>query len=192
VGDVRRELSNPPGVHPPQAHYSHVARAGQTLYISGQLAMDASGAVVGVGDARAQARQCYANLTAILAHYGGRLGHLVKTTTYITHWAYRPLVATARDAAVEVTAHAVVRAPAELIWQTLTDYEHLSRFVPGIVSSRVVSRQGTQLIVEQRGGARLWFFSYPIRVVLASREVANLFPEIEGFRTFRVPLKARL
>jgi len=97
VGDVRRELSNPPGVHPPQAHYSHVARAGQTLYISGQLAMDASGAVVGVGDARAQARQCYANLTAILAHYGGQLGHLVKTTTYITHWAYRPLVAAARD-----------------------------------------------------------------------------------------------
>jgi len=86
---------NPPGVHPPQAHYSHVARAGQTLYISGQLAMDSSGAVVGVGDARAQARQCYANLTAILAHYGGRLGHLVKTTTYITHWAYRPLVAAA-------------------------------------------------------------------------------------------------
>ena len=97
MGDVRRELSNPPGVHPPQAHYSHVARAGQTLYISGQLAMDASGAVVGVGDARAQARQCYANLTAILAHYGGQLGHLVKTTTYITHWAYRPLVAAARD-----------------------------------------------------------------------------------------------
>ena len=97
MGDVRRELSNPPGVHPPQAHYSHVARAGQTLYISGQLAMDASGAVVGVGDARAQARQCYANLTAILAHCGGKVGHLVKTTTYITHWAYRPLVAAARD-----------------------------------------------------------------------------------------------
>jgi 2-iminobutanoate/2-iminopropanoate deaminase len=94
---MERELRNPPGVHPPQAHYSHVARAGQTLYISGQLAMDASGAVVGIGDARAQARQCYANLTAILAHYGGSLRHLIKTTTYITHWAYRPLVAAARD-----------------------------------------------------------------------------------------------
>jgi enamine deaminase RidA (YjgF/YER057c/UK114 family) len=74
-----------------------VARAGQTLYISGQLAFDPSGTVVGIGDARAQARQCYANLAAILAHYGGRLGHLVKTTTFITHWAYRPLVAAARD-----------------------------------------------------------------------------------------------
>jgi enamine deaminase RidA (YjgF/YER057c/UK114 family) len=59
--------------------------------------MDPSGAVVGVGDARAQARQCYANLAAILAHYGGGLRHLLKTTTYITHWAYRPLVAAARD-----------------------------------------------------------------------------------------------
>jgi enamine deaminase RidA (YjgF/YER057c/UK114 family) len=92
-----RELLNPPGVHPPQAHYSHVARAGQTLYISGQLALDAAGAVVGAGDARAQARQCYGNLARILAHYGGSLRHLLKTTTYITHWAYRPLVAAARD-----------------------------------------------------------------------------------------------
>jgi hypothetical protein len=32
----------------------------------------------------------------------------------------------------------------------------------------------------------------PAAVVLAPREVANLFPEVEGFRTFRVPLKARL
>jgi hypothetical protein len=34
----------------------------------------------------------------------------------------------------------------------------------------------------------------PAAVVLASREVANLFPEVEGFRTFRIPLsiKARL
>jgi enamine deaminase RidA (YjgF/YER057c/UK114 family) len=92
-----RELSNPPGVHPPQAHYSHVARAGNTLYISGQLAMDPTGALVGPGDARAQARQCYDNLARILAHYGGSLQHLLKTTTYITHWAYRPLVAAARD-----------------------------------------------------------------------------------------------
>jgi enamine deaminase RidA (YjgF/YER057c/UK114 family) len=74
-----------------------VARAGTTLYISGQLAMDPSGAVVGVGDARAQARRCYDNLALILAHHGGGLRHLMKTTTYITHWAYRPLVAAARD-----------------------------------------------------------------------------------------------
>ena len=92
-----RELVNPPSVHPPQAHYSHVARVGPTLYVSGQLAMDRSGSPVGIGDARAQARQCYANLAAVLAHYGADFRHLVKTATYITHWAYRPLVAAARD-----------------------------------------------------------------------------------------------
>ena len=94
---MERHLLNPDGVHSPQAHYSHVARAGETLYVSGQLALDRSGALVGAADARAQARQCYANLAAILAQYGGSLRHLMKTTTYITHWAYRPLVAAARD-----------------------------------------------------------------------------------------------
>jgi hypothetical protein len=32
----------------------------------------------------------------------------------------------------------------------------------------------------------------PAAVVLAPRDVANLFPEVDGFRTFRVPLKARM
>ena len=74
-----------------------MARVGQTLYIAGQLAMDPSGAPIGVGDAREQARQCYRNLGVILGHYGGSFRHLVKTTTYITHWGFRPLVAAARD-----------------------------------------------------------------------------------------------
>jgi hypothetical protein len=39
---------------------------------------------------------------------------------------------------------------------------------------------------------RLMDGAVPAAVVLAPREVANLFPEIAGFRTFRVPLKARL
>ena len=78
--------------------------------------------------------------------------------------------ATSQDGAVQVTAHTVVHAPAELIWQTLTDYDHLSQFIPGIDSSRVVSRQGTLLTVEQKGGIRWWFFYYPIRVTVASTE----------------------
>lgn len=78
--------------------------------------------------------------------------------------------ATSRDGAVQVTARTVVHAPAELIWQTLTDYDHLSQFVPGLDSSRVVSRQGSQLVIEQKGGIRWWFFYYPIRVTVASTE----------------------
>jgi enamine deaminase RidA (YjgF/YER057c/UK114 family) len=92
-----REWINPPSVYTPAPHYSQVARAGHTLYISGQLGLDASGELIGDGDARAQARQAWKNLVGILAHYGATPRHLVKTTTYITHWAYRPLVGEARD-----------------------------------------------------------------------------------------------
>jgi len=92
-----REWTNPPGLYAPQAHYSQVARIGQTLYISGQLGLDEAGALVGPGDAQAQARQAWRNILAILAHYGATARHLAKTTTFITHWAYRPQVGEARD-----------------------------------------------------------------------------------------------
>jgi enamine deaminase RidA (YjgF/YER057c/UK114 family) len=91
------EWTNPPGVYAPQAHYSQVARSGQTLYMSGQLGLDETGELVGAGDAKAQARQAWRNLIAILAHYGATQRHLAKTTTFITHWAYRPQVGEARD-----------------------------------------------------------------------------------------------
>jgi enamine deaminase RidA (YjgF/YER057c/UK114 family) len=91
------EWTNPPGVYAPQPHYSQVARAANTLYISGQIGLDEAGQLVGPGDATAQARQAWKNIVGILRHYGASPRHLVKTTTYITHWAYRPLVAEARD-----------------------------------------------------------------------------------------------
>lgn len=94
---IEPEWTNPPDVYVPQAHYSQVARAGNTVYISGQLGLDLDGELVGPGDATAQARRAWRNLVAILAHYGGTPRNIVKTTTYITHWAYRPLVAEARD-----------------------------------------------------------------------------------------------
>jgi hypothetical protein len=39
---------------------------------------------------------------------------------------------------------------------------------------------------------RLMNGEVPAAVVLAPRDIANLFPEVEGFRTFRVPLKAKM
>ena len=44
----RGERINPPGVHTPQANYSHVTRVGNTLYISGQLGLDGDGTLVGI------------------------------------------------------------------------------------------------------------------------------------------------
>ena len=93
----RGERVNPPGVHTPQANYSHVTRVGNTLYISGQLGLDEHGTLVGPGDAAAQAEQCYRNIQRIVEHVGGSMDDVVKITQYITDLAYRPLVAGPRD-----------------------------------------------------------------------------------------------
>ena len=66
--------------------YSHVARAGKTLYIAGQVARDVQGKLVGKGDVEAQARQVYTNLGNILEEAGGGLQNIVKTTTILTHY----------------------------------------------------------------------------------------------------------
>ena len=72
--------------------------------------------------------------------------------------------------AVQVQAQALIRAPHDLIWNTLTDYDHLAEFVPGISRSQLLHRSGRTSTVEQVGKARLWFFTYRIEVVVESTE----------------------
>ena len=66
--------------------YSHVVvvEARKVIFISGQLARDEHGGVVGAGDMRAQIRQVGENLTRALAAAGAGLRDIVKTTTYVT------------------------------------------------------------------------------------------------------------
>ena len=74
--------------------------------------------------------------------------------------------ATRRGERFEVRAKAELIAPVALVWEVLTDYEKLPRFVPGLSRSSVRLRQGNRLRVEQSGEARFLFFSYPIEVQL--------------------------
>jgi 2-iminobutanoate/2-iminopropanoate deaminase len=53
------------------------------IYTSGVVARDAKGAVVGVGDIRAQTRQCIENVRNILEAAGGSLKDLVKVTVFL-------------------------------------------------------------------------------------------------------------
>jgi 2-iminobutanoate/2-iminopropanoate deaminase len=66
--------------------YTHVVVAsGQSLiFISGQLARDQDGNIVGPRDMRAQIKQVGENLRKALAAAGATLGDLVKTTTFVT------------------------------------------------------------------------------------------------------------
>ena len=76
--------------------------------------------------------------------------------------------ASSRGSAVEIEARATLRAPYALIWQTLTDYDHLSDFIPGMLKSHVIDRRGNATIIEQSGNATILFFNYPIDVVIES------------------------
>ncbi|HMH53307.1 MAG TPA: RidA family protein [Candidatus Acidoferrum sp.] len=84
----------------PVGNYKMATRmeGGRLLYISGQVAWDASGNIVGKGDVRAQARQAFENLRGVLQAAGGDVESLMKITTYITKLEDFPAVAEARTA----------------------------------------------------------------------------------------------
>ena len=82
----------------PVANYKMATRleGGRLLYVSGQVAWDTNGNIVGKGDVRAQARQTFQNLRGVLQAAGGDLDSLMKITTYITKIEDFPAVAEAR------------------------------------------------------------------------------------------------
>ena len=78
--------------------------------------------------------------------------------------------ATRRDEALEVVCRAILDAPLEVVWQTLTDYGRLAEFIPGMRRSRLIERRGAVAVVEQTGEAGFLFLRFPIEVTLASTE----------------------
>ena len=85
---MAHDILNLKSVHPTDG-YSHVAKTGSTLYIAGQVAKDLQGDIVGKGDFATQARRVFTNLKNIMTETGGNLNHIVKLTTFLTHFAYR-------------------------------------------------------------------------------------------------------
>jgi ribosome-associated toxin RatA of RatAB toxin-antitoxin module len=74
-------------------------------------------------------------------------------------------VVTQRDGdTIEIHASAALKASAATAWSVLTDYGSYSRFIPDLRVSRVVSRDGARVTVEQSGDALFWRFRIPIDV----------------------------
>src|SRR5947209_3273516 len=86
--------TNPPTLSAPTG-YSHVVEVTgptKTIYIAGQIALDASGNAVGAGDMKAQAEQVFKNLEAALTAAGAKFSDVVKMNTYVTDIAQAPAV----------------------------------------------------------------------------------------------------
>ncbi len=92
-----KQTINPPTLSKPTG-YSHVVKAGNTVYIAGQIAVNAKGEVVGAGDARAQAKQVFANLEAAVKAAGGAKEDIVSITTYLVSREHIPAYREARIA----------------------------------------------------------------------------------------------
>ena len=89
------ESFQPDGIYKP-ATYDHAMRAGNTLYVAGQVARDAGGVLAAPGDAAAQAQQVYHNLGVILEAAGFPRESVVKVTTYLVDGADSKAVTEAR------------------------------------------------------------------------------------------------
>jgi len=85
---VRAIRSNPETVAAPVGSYSHAVRVetgdAAWIHVAGQIANDLEGNLVGPGDLRAQTRQVFENLRAILEAHGATFADVVKIGTYLT------------------------------------------------------------------------------------------------------------
>lgn len=78
------EFCNPPSLSRPNG-FTHVVKStgSAVLHVSGQVAYDVEGRIVGVGDLAAQVEQVYRNIEAALAAQGAGMRDVVKTTLFV-------------------------------------------------------------------------------------------------------------
>jgi reactive intermediate/imine deaminase len=72
--------------------YSQAVRAGDTVYISGQIPIDPATGVLVSGDIEAEIRRVFDNLKAIAEAAGGTLANAVKLSVFLTDMAHFPKV----------------------------------------------------------------------------------------------------
>ena len=77
---------------------------GETIYLAGQVALDAAGNLVGPGDFRLQAQQVFENLKTALAAVGADFRHVVKLNMYVVDRTQLPILREIRDLYINTEA----------------------------------------------------------------------------------------
>lgn len=80
-------LVNPSGLPEVDAYRQvSIASGSKLIFTAGQVAWDASGVTVGVGDLAAQVEQCHLNVATALAGAGASFADVAKLTAYVVDW----------------------------------------------------------------------------------------------------------
>ena len=83
-GAMTRKIIDPGWTWDDRLPLAQAKQIGNTIYVSGQVAYNASGTLVGEGDMKAQTRQVFNNIKAVLAAAGARMEDIIKINSYIT------------------------------------------------------------------------------------------------------------
>ena len=84
---MKREVLQPETIIKPKGPFSQGIKAENVkgfIFVAGQISMNVSGEVVGVGDIKAQTRQTLENLKAVLASGGANLENILMLRIYTT------------------------------------------------------------------------------------------------------------
>ena len=89
---MSREEIRVDGLAEPISHFTDAVRAGGFLHVSGIVAVDGQGRLVGGDDVVAQTRQVLDNMRVVLAAGGCRFEDVVKVTIFLTDIDDRPKI----------------------------------------------------------------------------------------------------
>ena len=85
----------------------------------------------------------------------------------------RRLMSRPRATRSRCAPRADIDADDAIIWSTLSDYDRLAAFIPGMSASRTVARNGVEAVVEQKGYIAVGPFRRNFAVLLAMNERQN-------------------
>lgn len=111
------ERYNPAGLFQPTGYSQVTVAVGRrVVFVSGQVAIDAAGHLVGAGDLGAQAQQAFRNLVAALGSVGAAVTDIAKMTLYVVNYIpdLHPTISQARREAfgAHIPASTLVGVPA--------------------------------------------------------------------------------
>ena len=89
---MTREEIRVEGQAEPISHFTDAVRAGQLVFVSGIVAVDGAGNLIGGDDVVEQARQVFRNLGEVLAAAGCGFADVVKVTVFLTDAGDRPRI----------------------------------------------------------------------------------------------------